>query len=141
MRRTAVAVAVGVLAQAALLGAISGMPHHHPATATTAFRVVAIGAVGGFVAATVAEDAPFRASTAAGALAGVAVGAAFWYAVLYGESTGVLHHLHYALATTVWLVNVAARWPRVVVAAVAAVVAAGFAAGGVLGGFAAERRP
>ncbi|WP_336037000.1 hypothetical protein [Halobacterium yunchengense] len=140
MRRTAAAVAAGVVVQAALLAAVSGMPPHHPATATTAFRVVSVGAVGGFVAAFLADATPYRASVAAGAAVGVAVGAAFWYAVLYGETVGVLHHLHYALATTVWLLDVAARWPRLVVGGVAVAVAAAFVAGSLLGGVAAERR-
>jgi len=141
VRRIALAVVVGVLAQAALLAVVSGMPHHHPSTATLAFRVVTVGGVGGFVAATVAGRAPFRTATATGSLAGAGVGASFWWLLFYGDTTGVFHHLHYALATTTALVDPLVAAPRVLAASVALAVAVAFAAGGLVGGYAADRRP
>ena len=141
MDRIAPAVVAGVLAQAALLAAVSGMPHHHPSTATLAFRVVSVGAVGGFVAATVAGRAPFRTAAATGSLVGVGVGACFWWLLFYGDTTGVFHHLHYALATTTALVDPLVAAPRVVAAAVALALAVAFAVGSLVGGYAADRRP
>ncbi len=140
MRRIALAVAAGVLAQATLLAAVSGMPHHHPSTGTLAFRVVAIGAVGGFVAAVAAGDAPYRTGVASAAITGIGFGVAFWWLLFYGDTVGVFHHVHYALATTPSLVDLGAAAPELVGAAVALAVAAAFAAGGVLGGYAASRR-
>lgn len=141
MTRFGLAVLGGVLAQAALLAAVSGMPPHHPATATTAFRVLTIGVVGGFVAALAAGRAHRLSGLAAGALVGVVVGAAFWWALFHGETVGLLHHLHYALATSgvpdAFVVGV----PRVVAAVASLVVAAAFTVGGFLGGVAAARRP
>ncbi|MGB9963427.1 hypothetical protein [Halobacterium hubeiense] len=139
MRRIFPAVAAGVLAQAALLAVVSGMPHHHPSTGTLAFRTVAIGGVGGFVAAVTADDAPFRTGAATGALAGTGVGATFWWLLFNGDPTGVFHHVHYALATTPALLDAGA--PEVVAGSVALAVAVAFAVGGVLGGYAANRRP
>lgn len=130
-----------MLVQAALLAAVSAMPPHHPATATTAFRVLAVGAVGGFVAGFVADDAPSATGGAAGAVTGVGVGAAFWYLVLHGDTVGVFHHVHYALATTVFLVELGEAAPRLVAAGVGAAVAAAFTLGGFVGGYAADGWP
>lgn len=141
MRRIALAVVAGLLVQAALLAAVSGMPHHHPSVGTIAFRVLSVGAVGGFVAAVAADHAPFRAGAATGSLAGLGVGAGFWWLVFYGDTVGVFHHFHYALATTTALVDLLTAAPRLVVAGGALVVAVAFAAGGLLGGYAANRRP
>lgn len=127
--------------QAALLAAVSGMPHHHPSTPVLAFRVLAVGAVGGFVAGTVARNGPPRAGAVAGAVTGLGVGAGFWWLVLYGDTVGVFHHVHYALATTVFLVDAGARAPRAVAAAVGLVVAAAFTVGGFVGGRAAAEWP
>lgn len=140
MRRIALAVAAGVLAQAALLAAVSGMPHHHPSTGTLAFRVVAIGAVGGFVAAVAAGHAPYRTGAASGGIAGVGVGVVFWWLLFYGDTVGVFHHVHYAVATSNVLLELGQYSPGAVAAGVALAVAAAFAAGGVLGGYAASRR-
>lgn len=140
MRRIALAVVAGVLVQVALLAAVSGMPHHHPSIGTIAFRVLSVAAVGGFVTATAADHAPFRAGAATGSLAGLGVGAGFWWLVFYGDTVGVFHHFHYALATTTALVDLLTDAPRLVVAGGALVVAVAFAAGGVLGGYAANRR-
>ena len=117
------------------------MPHHHPSIGTIAFRVLSVGAVGGFVAAVAADYAPFRAGAATGSLAGLGVGAGFWWLVFYGDTVGVFHHFHYALATTTALVELLTDAPRLVVAGAALVVAGTFAVGGVLGGYAANRRP
>jgi hypothetical protein len=54
--RFGLAVLGGVLAQATLLAAISGMPHHHPELLPTAVRVVTIGVVGVAVAWLVTES-------------------------------------------------------------------------------------
>lgn len=140
MRRIALAVAAGVLTQAALLATVSGMPHHHPSTGTLAFRVVAIGAVGGFVAAVAAGYAPYRTGVTSGAIAGVGVGAVFWWLLFHGDTVGVFHHVHYALATTPALLDFGQSAPGLVAAGVALAVAATFAVGGVLGGYAASRR-
>ena len=141
MPRFGLAVLGGVLAQATLLVAVSGMPPHHPTIARTAVRVVVVGLVGGFVAALAAERAPLRAGVVAGATVGVAVGAAFWWVVLHGETVGVFHHLHYALATSGVPNEYVAEIPRIVAAVASLVVAAGFAVGGLLGSVAAVRRP
>lgn len=135
------AVVAGALAQAALLAAVSGMPHHHPGLGTIAFRVLSVGVVGGFVAAAVADHAPFRAGATSGSLAGLGVGAGFWWLVFYGDAVGVFHHFHYALATTTALVDLLTATPRLVVAGGALVVAVAFAAGGLVGGYAANRQP
>lgn len=140
MRKTLLAVAAGVLAQAALLAALSGMPPHHPSAGTTAFRVLGVGAVGGFVAAAPADGAPHRAGAATGVLAGVGVGVAFWWLVFHGETVGVFHHLHYVLATTDPFLAVAKDAPRLAVAALDTAVVAAFAVGGAVGGLAAHGR-
>lgn len=68
-------------AQATLLAAISGMPHHHPGLLTTPVRVVTIGVVGGFVAATVVA---FQMSPSlAGAFVAPIVGGALIEATSY----------------------------------------------------------
>lgn len=141
MRRFLAAVAAGVLVQAAVLATFRHLPPHHPPTATTAFRVCFVGVLGGYVAAKLTDRWPGRAALAAGASAGVGVGAAFWWAVLYGDTVGVLHHLHYALATAGVPGNLIRDVPRVVVAAAALVVAAAFALGGSLGGWMATASP
>ncbi|MCG1002710.1 MULTISPECIES: hypothetical protein [Halobacterium] len=141
MRRIALALAAGVLAQAALLAVVSGMPHHHPTAGTLAFRVASVGVVGGFVAATAAGRAPLRAGAATGSVAGLGVGAGFWWLVFHGDTVGVFHHLHYALVTTPALVDLIAGAPRLGVAGVSLVVAFAFAASGALGGYAVSRRP
>ncbi len=141
MRRFVAAVAAGVLVQAAVLATFRALPPHHPSTATTAFRVVAVGVLGGYVAAKLAVQQPERAALAAGASAGIGVAAAFWWAVLYGDTVGVFHHLHYALATAGVPSRLIRDVPRVVVAAAALLVAAAFALGGRLGGWAATAAP
>ncbi|MFC3478879.1 hypothetical protein [Halobacterium litoreum] len=139
MRRFVLAVVAGVLAEAALLAAVGELPPHHPAIGTTAFRVVTVGAVGGFVAATATDRAPRYAAFAASASVGVGVGAALWWTVLYGDTVGVLHHLHYALATVGVPFVLVEEVPRLVAAGAGLVVAVAFALGGVVGGVAATR--
>lgn len=141
MSRFGFAVLGGALAQAALLAAISGMPHHHPTTVTTAVRVVTIGVAGGFVAAVATDSAPLRAGVATGALVGIVVGAVFWWALFYGETVGVFHHLHYALATSGVPDEFVVGVPRVVATVASLVVAVAFTVGGLLGSVAAVRRP
>lgn len=141
VRRPVLAVAAGVLVQAALLAVFSGMPHHHPTTVTTGFRILAVGAVGGFVADSVAEHGHAKLGAAAGAVAGVVVGATLWWLILYGETVGVFHHIHYALATTTVLLDPAAAAPRLVVAGVSLLVAATLTVGGLVGGRAARAWP
>lgn len=140
MSRFGLAVLGGALAQATLLVAVSGMPPHHPTTTTTAVRVVAVGLVGGFVAAMAADRAPLRAGVVAGAVVGVAVGVAFWWALFYGETVGIFHHLHYALATSGVPDEFVVEMPRVVAAVTSLLVAVAFTVGGFLGGVAAVRR-
>lgn len=141
MRQPLVAVAAGVLVQAALLAAVSGMPPHHPATATTAFRVLAVGTVGGFAAGTVAESGRGRTGALAGAVTGVGVGAGFWWLLFHGETVGIFHHLHYVVATTIVLVELAEYSPRLVVAGLDLAVAVAFTVGGFVGGRAARAWP
>jgi len=141
VRRIALAVAAGVLAQAALLAVVRGMLHHHPSAPVIAFRVVSVGAVGGFVAATAAGRAPLRTATAAGGLAGLGAGVRFWWLVFHGDTVGVFHHLHYVLVTASALADLRTAAPRLVVASVALAVAVAFTAGGTIGGYAAARRP
>jgi len=141
VRRLLPAVAAGVLVQAALLAAISGMPHHHPSTGTLAFRAVSVGGIDGFVAAVAADGTPFRAGAASGSVAGVSVGAGFWWLLFYGDTVGVFHHVHYVVATSGPLLELGRYFPEAVAAGVSLVVAAAFAAGGTLGGYAASRRP
>jgi len=140
VRRFVLAVVAGVLAEAALLATVAELPPHHPAIETTAFRVVAVGVVGGFVAATLTDRAPRYAAFAASASVGVGVGAGLWWTVLYGDTVGVFHHLHYALATVGVPNQFVEAVPRVVAAVAGLVVAVAFALGGVLGGAAATRR-
>lgn len=137
MRHPLVAVAAGVLVQAALLAALSGMPPHHPATATTAFRVLAVGTVGGFVAGTAANAGRARTGALAGAVTGAGIAAGFWWLIFHGETVGVFHHLHYVVATTIFLVELAEYSPRLVVAGVDLAVALAFTVGGFVGGRAA----
>jgi len=141
VQRTVLAVAAGVLAQIALLAAVSGMPPHHPARATTVLRVLAIGAVGGFVAGIAADAAPARIGALAGLVTGLGVGAGFWWQVLYGETVGVFHHVHYALATTPELIDVAPGSPHLIAAFVSALVALTVTVGGFAGGRAAREWP
>lgn len=131
----------GVLVQVALLAAISGMPPHHPAKATTAFRLLAVGAVGGFLAGVAANDTHARTGAIAGLVAGAGVGAGFWWLVLYGDTVGIFHHVHYALATTPALVEPGAAAPRLVAAAVGTAVAVTGGVGGFAGGYAASEWP
>lgn len=141
MRRFVAAVVAGVLVQAAVLTTFRELPPHHPPTATTAFRVLCVGLLGGYVAARLATRRPVGAAVAAGASAGVGVAAAFWWAVLYGETVGVFHHLHYALATAGVPGPLVRDVPRLVVGAASLLVAAGFAIGSVVGGWMATAGP
>ncbi|WP_232701420.1 hypothetical protein [Halobacterium wangiae] len=133
MTRFGLAVLGGVLAQATLLVAVSGMPPHHPTTATTALRVVAIGGIGGFVAAMATDRAPLQAGVATGAIVGVGVGTVFWWALFYADTVGVFHHLHYALATSGVPDEFVVGIPRVIAAVASLLVALAFAVGGLLG--------
>jgi hypothetical protein len=141
VQRRLLAIAAGVLVQAALLAAISGMPPHHPARATTVLRVLAVGAVGGFVAGVVADAAPDRIGAVAGAVGGLGVGAGFWWQVLYSDTVGVFHHVHYALATTPELMDVAPGSPHLIAAFVGVLVALTATLGGLVGGRAACEWP
>jgi len=141
VRRFVAAVVAGVLVQGAVLATFRELPPSLPPTSVTAFRVFFVGVLGGYVAARFAVRRPRRAAVAAGASAGVGVGAAFWWAVLYGDTVGVVRHLHYALATAGVPGRLIRDVPRLVVATAALAVAAAFALGGTLGGWMATAGP
>lgn len=141
MRRFVLGVVAGVLVEATLLVAVGGLSPHHPSASRTAFRLFAVGGVGGFVAATIADRAPHLAGLGAGASAGVVVGAAFWWLLFHGTTTGVFHHLHYAVASAALPDVLVDEVPRLVGASVSALVATVVAAGGFVGGVATVVEP
>jgi hypothetical protein len=137
VREFVVPVAAGVLVQAALLAAVSGLPPHHPATATTAFRLLVVGVVGGFVVGVVATSGHASKGAVAGAVTGFGVGVGFWWQIFHAETVGVFHHLHYVVASTRFLIALAEYSPHLVVAGVDTVVALTLAVGSYVGGRAA----